>query len=65
MQLLDGREYEVEDILDSKIVRNKFHYLLDWSSYSPNDQTWEPTENLNNAKKLSQIFTTDILKTKP
>ena len=51
VQLLDGPEYEVEAILDSKVIRNKLHYLVDWSGYSPNDRTWEPAENLNNAKE--------------
>ena len=51
VQLLDGPEYEVEAILDSKVIHNKLHYLVDWSRYSPNDRTWEPAENLNNAKE--------------
>ena len=51
-QLLDGPEYEVESILDSKVVRNKLHYLVDWPGYSPNDWTCKPVENLNNAKEV-------------
>ena len=30
------------------VIRNKLHYLVDCSIYSPNDWTWEPVENLNN-----------------
>ena len=30
IELQDGHEYEVASILDSKIVRNKLSYLVDW-----------------------------------
>ena len=30
VQLVDGPEYEVTAILDSKIMRNKLYYLVDW-----------------------------------
>ena len=56
VQLLDGPEYEVEAILDSKVMRNKLYYLADWSGYSPNDRTWEPAENLNNATEIVADF---------
>ena len=56
VQLLDGPEYEVEAILDSKVMRNKLYYLVDWSGYSPNDRTWEPAENLNNATEIVADF---------
>ena len=35
IELVDGPEFEVEAILDSKIVRNKLYYLVDWLGYSP------------------------------
>ena len=56
VQLLDGPEYEVEAILDSKFMRNKLYYLVDWSGYSLNDRTWEPAENLNNATEIVADF---------
>jgi hypothetical protein len=31
LQLADGPEYEVASILDSKIVRSKLYYLVDWA----------------------------------
>ena len=42
-------EYEVSAILDSKIIRNKLYYLVDWLGYSPSDCTWELIENVANA----------------
>jgi hypothetical protein len=49
-------EYEVKEILDSKITRNKLRYLVDWKGYGPEERTWEPAENLNNAKEAVATF---------
>ena len=56
IELVEGPEYEVSAILDSKIIRNKLYYLVDWSGYTPNDRTWEPAENVTNAPELLQEF---------
>jgi hypothetical protein len=48
--VVEGQEeYEVQEILDSKIVRGKLRYLVDWVGYNPEDRQWEPVENLANA----------------
>jgi hypothetical protein len=54
--LAEGPEYEVQSILDSKIMRNKLYYLVDWLGYTPNDRTWEPAENVANAPQLLEEF---------
>jgi hypothetical protein len=56
VQLVDGPEFEVKAILDSKVVRKKLYYLVDWLGYTPNDRTWEPMENLDNASDLVAEF---------
>ena len=56
VEVSDGTEYEVAAILDSKIVRNKLYYLVDWLGYTPNDRTWEPAENLDNASDMVAAF---------
>ena len=56
IEVSDGSEYEVAAILDSKIVRNKLYYLVDWLGYTPNDRTWEPLENLANASEMVAAF---------
>ena len=48
--------YEVAVILDSKIVRNKLYYLVDWVGYRPSDRTWEPVNNVSNAQALVDDF---------
>ena len=40
IELEDGHEYEVAAILDSKIVRNKLYYVVDWLGYGPSERTW-------------------------
>ena len=56
VQLLDGPQYEVSAILDSKITRGKLYYLVDWLGYGPDDRTWEPPNHLLNALALVQEF---------
>ena len=58
IQLIEGQlEFEVEAILDSKIMRNKLYYFVYWLlGYSASDWTWEPVENLNNAPELVAKF---------
>jgi len=49
-------EYEVEEILDEKIIRNQPHYLVKWLGYPLHDATWEPLENLKNCQKKLNEF---------
>ena len=56
IELDEGPEYEVKSILDSKVVKNKLYYFVDWLGYTPADRTWEPAENLNNTKELVAEF---------
>jgi hypothetical protein len=36
----------MKEILDSKIVRGKLKYLIDWEGYRSEERTWEPAENI-------------------
>ena len=49
-------EYEVENILDKRIMRKKPQYLVKWLGYPLHDATWEPLENLANADKKVKEF---------
>ena len=51
-----GGELVGEVLLDSKIIRNKLYYLVNWLGYSPNDRTWESIENVTNACALLEDF---------
>jgi Chromo (CHRromatin Organisation MOdifier) domain len=40
-------EYEVEKILDKRIKKGVTEYLIRWKGYESEEDTWEPTNNLN------------------
>ena len=47
--IVDGEpEYEVEEILDSRIFRRKLQYLVSWKGYDISEWSWEPVENFSN-----------------
>ncbi|MBW0534819.1 hypothetical protein O181_074534 [Austropuccinia psidii MF-1] len=51
-------EWEVSQILYSKIKIEKLWYLVEWKCFSqdPERSTWEPTENLNNCLQQIDYF---------
>lgn len=48
--------YEVEKIIDSKRINGKKLYLVAWKDYPVSEATWEPLENLGNAKEAVKLF---------
>ena len=52
-----AEEFEVEDILGSRVYRNREEFLVKWKGYPTSESTWEPKENLDNAPDvLSKYF---------
>ena len=49
-------EHEVARILDSKIERQSLKYLVDWAGYGPEEQMWEPAENVVHAADAVTYF---------
>jgi len=49
-------EFEVEKILNKRMVRGKEKFLVRWKGYIIEEDTWENRENLKNAKELVEEF---------
>ena len=49
-------EYEVEEVLDSRLKKGKLEYLVKWSGYTDEYNTWEPVSNLENSKEAIVDF---------
>jgi len=49
-------EWEVEEILDSRIYRRKLQYYVKWKGWDITESSWLPAENLDHAKTLVKKF---------
>ena len=55
--IIEGEEeFEVEKILNKKMVREKEKFLVRWKGYMVEKDTWKNKENLKNAKELVEEF---------
>jgi hypothetical protein len=52
MEVEGEQEWEVKEVLDSKIVRGKLLYYVDWEGFGPQDRTWELIEHVQHASEL-------------
>ena len=55
------KEYEVEAILDMKIVQRRRQYLVKWLGYLLYKAIWELPKNLTYAQEILQEF--DLMRT--
>lgn len=49
-------EFEVKEILDSRIRYGKLQYLVDWDGYDVSERTWEPVAHVANSPEAVQAF---------
>jgi transposase InsO family protein len=52
----DQEEFEVEEVLDSRVRRGKLQYFVHWKDWPISSRTWEPQENLAHAPDLVDEF---------
>jgi hypothetical protein len=52
----DHEEFEVEEVLDSRVRYGKLQYLVHWKDWPISSRTWEPQANLANAPDLVDKF---------
>ena len=53
-------EYEVERILDKKIISGTAHYLVKWKEYNISESTWKSRMNLRNCTRMLQQFEREV-----
>ena len=57
IELDDGREeYEVDEIVDSRIWRNQLQYLIKWAGYGIDEHSWQKATNVSNATDAVRCF---------
>ena len=49
-------EYEVEEIVDSRLFRKKIQYLAKWAGYGPEENTWLKLAEVENCLDLVDEF---------
>jgi len=56
--IIEGEpEYQLEEIIDSRLHYNKLQYRAKWTGYSPeHDKTWYPADNFENADLAKRNF---------
>ena len=60
----DQEEFEVDSIINKRTRFGKTQYLVTWKGYRPEDSTWEPLKNLQNAMELIKEFDSRTTSTK-
>ena len=49
-------EWEVEAILDTKLVRGRIQYLVSWKGYGPQHNQWLPEKEVSKLRELIEEF---------
>jgi hypothetical protein len=55
--LIDGEEeYEIKEILDSRIRYRRLEYLIKWRGYGAEHNSWSPHYNVHAADKIAEFY---------
>jgi Chromo (CHRromatin Organisation MOdifier) domain len=50
------KEYEIEEIHNSRRRCGRLEFLVHWKGYPDEDNTWEPEKHLENAPQVVKQF---------
>ena len=57
-QNYDDQEWDVERIVDHRMAREGLRYLVKWTGYSDDENSWEPMSNLTKCKRMIDDYHT-------
>lgn len=52
----DSDEWDIDQVLNSKRLYRKLHYLVQYAGFSYRETSWEPLENLRNVEEFVEKF---------
>jgi hypothetical protein len=52
----NAEEFEVDEILDSRLFRKKLQYRIRWKGYGPQDDSWQPAQDLTHCVDALAAF---------
>jgi hypothetical protein len=56
------KQWEIEEIVDKKIKKNRTNYLIKWLEYSHSNNEWMKKKDMNNVKKTIKKFLKSLTK---
>jgi hypothetical protein len=57
--VIDGeQEWEVEEILNSRMFRNRLEYLVKWKGFGMEEASWEPRTNVHAPQLVAKFHQT-------
>lgn len=56
IEIDNEQEWEVEDIIDSRLLRGKLQYRVKWKGYPDQDKVWYPDSNFHNSQDLTKKY---------
>jgi hypothetical protein len=65
IQVEDHEEYLVQEILDSRLNRNRLQYFIDWEGYPPSERCWVNATDVHAPVKVKQFHQRYPLKPHP
>ena len=48
----------MEEILDSRVINRKLHYLIKWEGYRIEHNSWEPVDDVHAPEHVADFYQT-------